>query len=142
MGDDTDPDRSRGVPQQPSSSDLGDVRERLEALDKKLDGHRPEDKQQAAEKSGRSDYAMAVRVSSDFIAAIFVGGALGWGLDKVAGTEPFGLVILLLLGFAAGVLNVMRTLGLVSQAPSSGPRSGQSALARRRDTGEKDREGR
>lgn len=137
MGDGTDPDRPEDAPRR-SSSDLGDVRERLDALDKKLDGHRPEDEEEAAKKSGRSDYAMAVRVSSDFIAAIFVGAALGWGLDKVAGTAPFGLVILLLLGFAAGVLNVMRTLGLVSQAPSSGP----SALARRRDTGEKDREGR
>lgn len=142
MGDNTDPDHPSGAPQQPSSSGLDDVRERLDALDKKLDGHRPEDETQAGAKNGRSDYAMAVRVSSDFIAAIFVGGALGWGVDKLAGTAPFGLVILLLLGFAAGVLNVMRTLGLVSQAPNSEPRSGQGALARRRDTGEKDREGR
>ncbi|GAB5508822.1 MAG: hypothetical protein Rhims3KO_02230 [Hyphomicrobiales bacterium] len=142
LGDHTDPDRPGDAPRQPSSSDLDDVRVRLDALDKKLDGHRPEDEKETAEKSGRSDYALAVRVSSDFIAAIFVGAALGWGLDKLAGTAPFGLVILLLLGFAAGVLNVMRTLGLVSQAPSSGPSSEQSALARRRDTGEKDREGR
>lgn len=138
LGDGTDPDRPEDAPQRQSSSDLDDVRERLDALDKKLDGHRPEDEDEVAKKSGRSDYALAVRVSSDFIAAIFVGAALGWGLDKLAGTAPFGLVILLLLGFAAGVLNVMRTLGLVSPTPSSGP----SALARRRDTGEKDREGR
>lgn len=137
LGEGTDPDRLSDGPRQSSSSDMDGVRKRLEALDKKLDVHRPEDTDAAANKGGRSDYAMAVRVSSDFIAAIFVGAVLGWGIDKLAGTAPFGLVVLLLLGFAAGVLNVMRTLGLVRQAPGSGP----STLARRRDTGEKDREG-
>ncbi|MBO6676827.1 MAG: AtpZ/AtpI family protein [Rhizobiales bacterium] len=91
---------------------------------------------------------MAVRVSSDFIAAIFVGGALGWFLDSVAGTSPFGLIVLLLLGFAAGVLNVMRTLGLVAmpkgmttgmskEAPTG---TSDDASARRRDTEENGRE--
>ncbi|MBV6658819.1 MAG: AtpZ/AtpI family protein [Devosiaceae bacterium] len=93
---------------------------------------------------------MAVRVSSDFIAAIFVGAVLGWGVDQIAGTEPLGFIVLLLLGFAAGVLNVMRTLGLVAQAPSAQARaapppaavSSAGNEARRDDTEEKGREGR
>lgn len=32
-----------------------------------------------------------------------VGGALGWGLDKWLGTRPVFTILLLFLGFAAGV---------------------------------------
>ena len=32
-----------------------------------------------------------------------VGGALGWGLDKVLGTRPVFTILLLLAGFAAGI---------------------------------------
>ena len=95
--------------------DLDDVRQRLDALEDKLQAHRPEEPQAGGPRQDKSQYAMAFRVSSDFIAAIFVGGLLGWFLDNFAGTSPFGLIILLMLGFAAGVLNVMRTLGLVAE---------------------------
>jgi ATP synthase protein I len=42
------------------------------------------------------------------VAAIIVGAALGWGTDQLFGTAPWGMIILLLLGFAAGVVNVIR----------------------------------
>ncbi|MEM6710742.1 MAG: AtpZ/AtpI family protein [Pseudomonadota bacterium] len=96
-------------------ADLDDVRQRLDALEDKLQARRPEEPPSGRRKEDKSQYAMAFRVSSDFIAAIFVGGLLGWFLDSFAGTSPFGLIVLLLLGFAAGVLNVMRTLGLVAE---------------------------
>lgn len=48
------------------------------------------------------------RLASEFVAAIIVGAALGWGADTLFGTTPWGMIILLLLGFAAGVLNVIR----------------------------------
>jgi ATP synthase protein I len=48
------------------------------------------------------------RLAAEFVAAIIVGVALGWGADQVLGTTPWGMIILLLLGFAAGVLNVIR----------------------------------
>jgi ATP synthase protein I len=50
----------------------------------------------------------AFRLASEFVAAIIVGAALGWGADQLFGTAPWGMVILLLLGFAAGVVNVIR----------------------------------
>ncbi len=148
MADGTDPDR----PNEPKKDDrdLADVRDRLDALEGKLDAHRTDPVAERAAKMERTNFGMAVRVSSDFIAAIFVGGALGWFLDSVAGTSPFGLVILLLLGFAAGVLNVMRTLGLVAMPTGfqSGGRQAQPGAknpppqARRHDTEENSREGR
>jgi ATP synthase protein I len=50
----------------------------------------------------------AFRLASEFVAAIIVGAALGWGTDQLFGTAPWGMIILLLLGFAAGVVNVIR----------------------------------
>ena len=58
--------------------------------------------------TGSADFAWAFRLASEFVAGVLVGAALGWGLDRVAGTSPWGLIGFLLLGFAAGVLNVVR----------------------------------
>jgi ATP synthase protein I len=63
--------------------------------------------------------ATALRMGADFVAAIALGAALGWGFDRLFGTSPWGMIVLLLLGFAAGVLGAMRSAGLVKQAPWS-----------------------
>ena len=47
-------------------------------------------------------------IAGIIIAAVVVGGALGFLLDRVAGTRPWFLVVFLLFGGAAGVLNVYR----------------------------------
>ena len=62
----------------------------------------------------RKGYAQAMKLSSEFIAAIVVGAVLGYLLDRFVGTAPWGLIVLLLLGFCAGVLNVLRSAGVVA----------------------------
>jgi ATP synthase protein I len=57
----------------------------------------------------------ALRLSSEFIAGVAFGAAIGWFIDYLAGTSPWGLMIFLLLGFAAGVLSVLRSAGLVAE---------------------------
>jgi len=42
-----------------------------------------------------------------------VGAAIGWTLDHGFGSSPWGLIVFLLLGFGAGVLNVMRAAGVI-----------------------------
>ena len=49
--------------------------------------------------------------------AILVGAMLGYLLDYFAGTTPWGMIVLLLLGFCAGVLNVLRSTGAVAKPP-------------------------
>lgn len=71
--------------------------------------------------SGSADYGKALRLSSEFIAAVVVGVGIGWILDQWAGTSPWGLIVFLLLGFAAGVLNVMRSAGVVAEAGIRAP---------------------
>lgn len=66
-----------------------------------------------------SSVAQAMKISSEFIAGIVVGAFLGWFIDRVAGTSPWGLIIFLLLGFGAGVLNVLRSADYVADQGSN-----------------------
>jgi ATP synthase protein I len=61
-----------------------------------------------------SGYAKGFRLSSELVAGVIVGAGLGWIVDRWFGITPWGLIIFLLLGFAAGVLNVMRSAGVVA----------------------------
>ena len=65
--------------------------------------------------------AKAFKLSSEFIAGVVAGAGLGFLIDNFAGTTPWGMIIFLLLGFAAGVLNVLRSAGLVAQANYAKP---------------------
>lgn len=55
-------------------------------------------------------HGRAVRLGSEFIAAILVGTGMGYLLDLWLGTGPWLMLIMLLVGFSAGVLNVTRTV--------------------------------
>lgn len=58
----------------------------------------------------------ALRMVSEFAAAIIVGAALGFALDALFGTRPIFMIVMLLLGFAAGVLNVVRAAAELNAA--------------------------
>ena len=67
-------------------------------------------------KSDPSALARGFRLSTELVAGVLVGAFIGWALDKWLGISPWGMIVFLLLGFAAGVVNVMRAAGV-----SSGP---------------------
>lgn len=67
-----------------------------------------------------SGYARGFRLSSELVAGVLVGGGLGWLIDRWLGIAPWGLIVFLLLGFAAGVLNVMRSAGVVPDRSLTG----------------------
>jgi ATP synthase protein I len=55
-----------------------------------------------------SAWARGFRLSSEFVAAVLVGAGLGFLVDHYLRVSPGGLIVFTLLGFAAGVLNLMR----------------------------------
>src|ERR1700712_5150547 len=63
-----------------------------------------------------SGMSRGFRLASEFVAAILVGAGLGWIIDSFLPTRPWATVVLLLLGFAAGVLNVVRTTSELNAA--------------------------
>jgi ATP synthase protein I len=107
-----------------SSSDA-DLARRLDRLSHAIAAERRE-QAAAAEPppSGRTGYALGFRMASEFVAGTLVGAALGWGLDRLAGTSPWGLIGFLLLGFVAGVMNVLRVAGQMSTGAARGDDDG------------------
>lgn len=66
---------------------------------------------------GASGMGVGIRVLVDFIAGIALGGGIGWALDYWLGFRPWGIIVFGLLGFVAGLLNVIRT---ANRAENSG----------------------
>jgi ATP synthase protein I len=65
-----------------------------------------------------SAMARGFRLSSELIAGVVVGAALGWGLDHMLSTSPWGMIVFVLLGFTAGVVNVVRSAGVAPDRTS------------------------
>lgn len=111
-----------GKPTHSSANEPGEneLSERLHDLERELGERRAsrEVEMRAARRPPVRGYGTALRLGADFVAGVVVGGAIGWGVDRLFGTSPWGLMVFLLLGFAAGVLSVLRSAGLVKPGPS------------------------
>jgi len=62
-----------------------------------------------------SAMALGLRLSSELVAGVLVGAVIGFLLDRWLGISPWGLIVFVLLGFVAGVLNVMRAAGVAAR---------------------------
>lgn len=71
-----------------------------------------------------SGYARGFRLSSELVAGVLVGAGLGWLIDRLLGISPWGLIVFVLLGFVAGVLNVMRSAGVTAGGAADDGKSG------------------
>jgi ATP synthase protein I len=84
---------------------------RLRRLDKGLEASgagRPPDPVSFASVD-RSGLARGFRLSTEFVAGVLFGAVVGWALDHWFKTSPGGLIGFTLLGFAAAVVNLVRT---------------------------------
>ena len=114
--------RGESGPEVLPASEESELSRRLKDLDRRLGENRagrPDDaaRTRAADRPGM---AMALRLGADFVAGVVVGVALGWGVDRLFGTAPWGLIVFVLLGFAAGMLSVLRSAGVVKPGPARG----------------------
>lgn len=50
----------------------------------------------------------AFRLGTELVAAVLVGGGIGWALDYVLGTGPWLMLVFFMLGVVAGLVNVTR----------------------------------
>lgn len=92
---------------------------RLRRLGERLDRKRAA--AQVGEQSGTgsasdpSRLGIVMRLTAELVGGVAVGAGIGLGLDFLAGTSPWGLIVLVMLGFAGGVLTVMRTAGMLPE---------------------------
>ena len=73
----------------------------------------------AAHDGNQSLLGIGFRVAVELVSAMLVACAIGWGIDKLAGTRPLFLILFVPVGGAAGILNIWRTF-----APGQGGRKG------------------
>ena len=64
-----------------------------------------------------SKLGLAFRLSTELVAAVFVGGLIGWGLDWLFGTSPLFLILMFFFGVAAGFRNVIRASRQLNETP-------------------------
>ena len=99
-----------------------DLSQRLKRLETQIERKRPSappgHSTRPGPAAGPSPLGQAMRLSTEFIAGVLAGGILGWMFDHYLGTKPWGLIVLLMLGFVTGVYNVMRVSGALPKAPT------------------------
>lgn len=87
---------------------------RLQEMNKRLGRDVPVPEDGKPTKPDSAGYGYAMRLSSEFISAILVGAAIGYGIDWLFGTTPWAMIVFMLLGFVAGIMNVLRVAGEIS----------------------------
>ncbi|MEE2932353.1 MAG: AtpZ/AtpI family protein [Pseudomonadota bacterium] len=98
----------------------------LEELDTKL--KKVNARKHDQRKGVRSDegFGVAIRIGVDIVAALAVGVGIGLFLDNWLNTKPWMLILFFILGSAAGLLNVFRSIsghgyaaGYISAQPNN-----------------------
>ena len=119
-GTQNDEPANGGEPGKPLPDDAA-LSARLGRLDQRLSTLKGNQKAEIDHAAWQDDNASArasalargFRLSSELVAGVVVGAAIGWGIDYLFSTSPWGLIVFFFLGFAAGVINLMRVAGVV-----------------------------
>lgn len=85
--------------------DLRNLEERL----KKARKNTVEEDVVDTEQQQRSEaMGIAFKMGVELVVGTGIGGLIGWALDDVFGSKPWLLILFLILGFTAGIMNVVR----------------------------------
>ena len=117
-----------------SADDLNaqaDLRRRLDELSRGLGARRAQDDAENSAKAAQDGsmaqagraMSLGFRAITELLVGLGMGAGLGWGVDRLIGTAPLFMILLLFLGMAAGVWNVMRLASSMNAAgdPSLAP---------------------
>jgi ATP synthase protein I len=115
-----------------SGQDQNDLSDRIaKAQAKRAEKEAKQAARQAKTDGSVSAGAQALRYGAEFGASVFVGIMFGLLIDHFFGTKPWGLLVMMGFGLAAGILNVIRayrqitaTIQLEGTDQSDGPENG------------------
>ena len=115
-----DPTKRNGEDERkPDGTDNADLSSRLKSLDARISQasvQRAESEPRERPKSDSSAIGQAFRYSAEFVSGVIAGGIVGWLIDHLFGVSPWGLIICIILGFCAGMLNLLRAAGVAKPA--------------------------
>ena len=83
--------------------------DRLKALEDRIAGAKQAKAPTSKTEEHHSQAHLAWRMVIELVTGLLIGFGIGYGLDSLFGTLPIFLVLFILLGFAAGVLTMMRS---------------------------------
>ncbi|MEL6618148.1 MAG: AtpZ/AtpI family protein [Pseudomonadota bacterium] len=86
-----------------------DDKERLEALQARLDEIREAQAPKPRTSDHHSQAQLAWRMVIELVAGLGIGFGMGYGLDALLGTSPWLMIVFVFLGFAAGIQTMMRS---------------------------------
>jgi ATP synthase protein I len=87
-----------------------DLEDRIAQARARGERHGPASSDGGADPGIESAMSYGMRAGAQFVSAVLLGGGLGWAIDRWLGTKPFGMLILMVLGFIAAMANVWRSM--------------------------------
>jgi ATP synthase protein I len=90
----------------PPKSDLDGLQNRIDGAMER--GGYSQARKKRDEEPPNSALALAFRVGIELVSAVAVGLGIGWLLDKWLDTKPWLMLVFIILGGCAGILNVYR----------------------------------
>lgn len=89
---------------------------RLAELEARINQVKEADKPTPKVEDHHSQAQLAWRMVVELVSGIVIGFGIGYGLDTLFGTIPIFLVLFVLLGFAAGVRVMLRSVNELQEA--------------------------
>ena len=88
--------------------EIKEIKEKVKKLKDEL-------KAKELKKEGSSSMGIALKMGTEFVAAVFVASFIGFHVDKWLQTTPIFIIIFFIIGSVAGILNVVRSSKMINK---------------------------
>ena len=88
--------------------EIKEIKEKVKKLKHEL-------KSKELKKEGSSSMGIALKMGTEFVAAVFVASFIGFHVDKWLQTTPIFIIIFFIIGSVAGILNVVRSSKMINK---------------------------
>jgi len=88
--------------------EIKEIKEKVKKLKDEL-------KSKELKKEGSSSMGIALKMGTEFVAAVFVASFIGFHVDKWLQTMPIFIIIFFIIGSVAGILNVVRSSKMINK---------------------------
>lgn len=88
--------------------EIKEIKEKVKKLKDEL-------KLKELKKEGSSSMGIALKMGTEFVAAVFVASFIGFHVDKWLQTTPIFIIIFFIIGSVAGILNVVRSSKMINK---------------------------
>ncbi|MDA7564407.1 AtpZ/AtpI family protein [Pelagibacteraceae bacterium] len=88
--------------------EIKEIKEKVKKLKDEL-------KSKELKKEGSSSMGIALKMGTEFVAAVFVASFIGFHVDKWLQTTPIFIIIFFIIGSVAGILNVVRSSKMINK---------------------------